>query len=139
MGLYYLEKSVVAEHGIKWGHRIQFHDTSILAKKYGLTECIIREEIGIELHPDNMSRLEYFSPSRSRKPLNQTLKELNKVILRTNDILPLYYTFHYTGPFQDLSYSILFRLIPSYLPCSYGSYFDLPSGPVLMLLSLTAP
>jgi hypothetical protein len=38
------------------GHHIQFHDTSILAKKSGHMEHFIKEVIETELHPDNMNR-----------------------------------------------------------------------------------
>jgi hypothetical protein len=68
--LYYPKKSAVAEHSKKLGHSIQFHKTSILAKKSELWNMLL----GTELHPDNMNR-EGFSLSKSWKPLIQTLKE----------------------------------------------------------------
>jgi hypothetical protein len=40
------------------GHSIQFHATSILAKKFGYTERIIREAMETELHYDNVNREE---------------------------------------------------------------------------------
>jgi len=46
----------VAKNSIKFGHHIQVHDTSILAKKSGSMEHIIREVIEIEFHLNNMKR-----------------------------------------------------------------------------------
>jgi hypothetical protein len=45
------DKSAVAEHSIDQGHRIQFHDASILATKTRYMDRIVREAIEIELHP----------------------------------------------------------------------------------------
>jgi hypothetical protein len=47
----HLDKSTVAEHSIDQGHRIQFHDASILAMKTRYIDRIVREAIEIELHP----------------------------------------------------------------------------------------
>jgi hypothetical protein len=41
----HLEKSAVAEHSIDQGHRIEFHNFSILPKKTGYMDRIIREPI----------------------------------------------------------------------------------------------
>jgi hypothetical protein len=65
----------MAEHSINLGHHIQFLDASILAVKSRCMECIIREAIEIELHPDNMNREEGCPLSKSWKLLLQTLKE----------------------------------------------------------------
>jgi len=73
--LYHLEKSAMAEHSINLDHCIQFHDISILAKKSGYMECLIREVIEIGLQPDDINREEGFSLNRSWKPLIQILKE----------------------------------------------------------------
>jgi hypothetical protein len=62
--LYHSEKSAVANHNINLGHCIQFHDTSILAKKSKCMECIIREATEIELNPENRSREEGFFLSK---------------------------------------------------------------------------
>jgi len=67
----------MANHTIILSHCNQFHDTSILAKKCGHMEHIIREVIETEPHPQNMNLEEYFSLSRSWKPLIQTLKKWN--------------------------------------------------------------
>jgi hypothetical protein len=69
----------MAEHSMNMGHCIQFHGTSILAKKFGCMECMIREVIESELHPDNTNG-EGFTMSRSWKPLIQILTELKKVL-----------------------------------------------------------
>jgi hypothetical protein len=58
------EKSTMAEHIMNLRHHIQFHDTSILAKKSGLLEHITGEAIEIGLHPDTMNREEDLSPVR---------------------------------------------------------------------------
>jgi hypothetical protein len=50
------DKSAVAEHTIQSEHRIQFHNTSILATKNRYMDRIIMEAIEIELHPNNMNR-----------------------------------------------------------------------------------
>jgi hypothetical protein len=48
----------MAGHSTDLGHCIQFQDTSIMAKKYGHMECIIKAVIEMELHPDNMNKEE---------------------------------------------------------------------------------
>jgi hypothetical protein len=65
----------LAEHSVNVGHCIQYHDTSILAKKYGHMEYINEETIQTELHPNNMNREEGFSLSGSWKLLIKTLKQ----------------------------------------------------------------
>jgi hypothetical protein len=65
----------MAEHSMNLGHCIQFQETGNLAKKSGSMECLIREAVEIELHPNNMNREEDFSLSKSWKSLLQTLKE----------------------------------------------------------------
>jgi hypothetical protein len=51
------DKSAVAEHGVNLGHRIQFHNTSVLATKTKYVDCIVMETIQIELHPNKMDRV----------------------------------------------------------------------------------
>jgi hypothetical protein len=46
------DKSAVCEHTVDSGHRILFHDTSILATKTRHMDRIVREAIEIELHPN---------------------------------------------------------------------------------------
>jgi hypothetical protein len=65
----------MAEHSIGMGHCFQFHDISILAKKPRQMECLIREVIKFELHPDNNNREEGFSQSRLQRPLIHNLNE----------------------------------------------------------------
>jgi hypothetical protein len=50
------ESFIRAEHSIDQGHRIQFHDASILATKTRYIDRIVREAIEIELHPYNINR-----------------------------------------------------------------------------------
>jgi hypothetical protein len=73
--LYHLDKSAMAQHSRDLDQCGQFQDTRILAMKTGCMECITREAIKIELHPDITNRIEGFSLGKSRKLLLQTLKE----------------------------------------------------------------
>jgi hypothetical protein len=63
--------------GIEFEHRIQFHNTSILATKSRYMDCIIVEAIEIELHPNNMKRETGFCLSKSWKPLACSLKKIS--------------------------------------------------------------
>jgi hypothetical protein len=49
-------KSALTEHSVHLGHRIQFHNNSVLATKTQYMDRIVREAIVIELHPNNMDR-----------------------------------------------------------------------------------
>jgi hypothetical protein len=49
-------KSAVADHSVDHGHRIQFHNSSILATKPRHMNCIASQAIGIELCPYNINR-----------------------------------------------------------------------------------
>jgi hypothetical protein len=68
------DKSAVAEYSIDQGHRIQFHNSSILATKTRYMDHIIRQAIEIELHPYNINRESGFYLSKSWKPLIGSLK-----------------------------------------------------------------
>jgi hypothetical protein len=68
------EKSAVAEHSIDHGHRIQFHNSSILATKTRYMDRIVREVIEIEFHPYNINREDGFCLSKSWNPLIGSLK-----------------------------------------------------------------
>jgi hypothetical protein len=67
-------KSAVAEHSMDQGHRILFHNASILATKTRYMDRIVREAIEIELHPYNVNREGGFCLSKSWKPLIGSLK-----------------------------------------------------------------
>jgi hypothetical protein len=54
--LEYPDKSAVAEHNIYQGHRIQFHNSSILATKSRYMDRVFREAVEIELNPYNIKR-----------------------------------------------------------------------------------
>jgi hypothetical protein len=69
------DKSAVAEHCVDSGHRILFHDTSVLATKTRYMDCIVREAIEIELHPNNINRDVRFCLSKSWKPLISSPKK----------------------------------------------------------------
>jgi hypothetical protein len=68
------DNSAVAEHIIDQGHRIQFHNSSILAMKTRYMDRIIREAIQIEVHPYNINREGGICLSKSWKPLISSLK-----------------------------------------------------------------
>jgi hypothetical protein len=76
--LYHLEKPAMDEHITNPGHHILLNDTSILAKKSGCMDRIIREVTEIILHANNMNRQDGFSLNRSKKPLIH--KEWKKVL-----------------------------------------------------------
>jgi hypothetical protein len=78
--LYHPEQSDVAKNSTNLGHRIQFHDISIMAKKSGSMDCITRDTIQNDLHPNSIYKDESFSLSMSWKPLIQTLKERKKAL-----------------------------------------------------------
>jgi hypothetical protein len=63
------DNSAVAEHTVDLGHCIQFHETSILATKTRYMDRIIRGDIEIELHPNNMNTEVGFCLCKSWKPL----------------------------------------------------------------------
>jgi hypothetical protein len=70
------DKSAVAEHSVDLRHRIQFHNTSMLATKTQYMDRIVRETIEIEVHPNNMDREVGFCLSKSWKPLICSLQKL---------------------------------------------------------------
>jgi hypothetical protein len=78
--LYHPEKSALSEHSINLGHRVHLHNTSILAKKLRRTDRVIREAIEIDVHANNISREDVFSPSRSSKPLIRDLRERKQAL-----------------------------------------------------------
>jgi hypothetical protein len=63
-------KSAVAEQSVDLGHRIQFHNTSILGTKTRYMDRIVREAVEIELHPNKMNTEAVFWRSNSWKPLS---------------------------------------------------------------------
>jgi hypothetical protein len=68
------DKSAIPEHSSDQGHCIQFHNSSILAKKIRYMDCIVREAIEIQLHPYNIKREGGFCLSNSWKSLIGSLK-----------------------------------------------------------------
>jgi hypothetical protein len=59
------DKSAVAEHSIDQEHRIQFHNSSILATKIRYMDRVVREAIGIKLHPYGINKEDGFGLSKS--------------------------------------------------------------------------
>jgi hypothetical protein len=74
VGAAHQDKLAVAEHSINHGHRIQFHNSSILATKTRYMDRIIREVIKSELNPYNINREGGFCLSKSWKHLIGPLK-----------------------------------------------------------------
>jgi hypothetical protein len=68
------DKSTVAENSIDKGHRIQFHNASILATETRYKDRIVREAIEIEHKPYNIKREGGFCLSKSWKLLIGSLK-----------------------------------------------------------------
>jgi hypothetical protein len=58
------EKSALAEHSINQGHRILFHDASIINASAKYMDRIVREAIDVVLHPFNMNKEDGFCLSR---------------------------------------------------------------------------
>jgi hypothetical protein len=57
------------EYCVGLGHRILFHDTSILSTKARYMDRIVRKAIETDLHSNNMKRGTGFCLSKSWKPL----------------------------------------------------------------------
>jgi hypothetical protein len=60
MCLYHHVESAVAEHSINLGHWIKLQNTMITVMNMKQMGQILREAIGIELHPNNMNRKDSF-------------------------------------------------------------------------------
>jgi hypothetical protein len=87
--LEYPDKLALAEHSIDQGHRIRFHNSSILAKKTRYMDRIVRETIEIELHPYNINREGGFCLSKSWKPLIGSLNISGHDPRTLGDAVPL--------------------------------------------------
>lgn len=68
----------MVEHSINLGHCIQLRHITILSTKLRYMDCIIREAIEIELHPNTINREDGFCLSMSWKPLICSLKDHRK-------------------------------------------------------------
>lgn len=112
--LYHPEKSVTAEHSMNSGHRIHFHEISILAEKSERTERLVMETTETELHPDNMNWEKGFSLSRSWRPLVRILKERKKALYKVNKLTPACFY----RPLISLIWAIRTGSYPTKLPLS---------------------
>jgi hypothetical protein len=63
------DRSAVAEHSIDLGYCIQLQDANILFTKHGCIDQMIREAVEIELHTNDMNRVDDLGVNRSWKPL----------------------------------------------------------------------
>lgn len=73
------DKSAVAGHSVDLGHRIQFHNTSLLTTKTQYMDHIVKEAAEIELHPNNMNKEVEICLSKSWKPLNLLPQETSGI------------------------------------------------------------
>jgi hypothetical protein len=56
--LFQSESPVVTEFSIQRGHRIQFQDTETLSEVSSNIDPLVKEEIDIPLHPNNINKEE---------------------------------------------------------------------------------
>jgi hypothetical protein len=72
----------VAEHRIESGHRINFHETEILAETSDCMDRLVKEAIEIKLHLENLNREEWFILSKAWNPSTSLLRHSNTHISR---------------------------------------------------------
>jgi hypothetical protein len=102
------EKSAIAEHSIDQGHRIQFHNSSILATKTRYMGRIVREAIEIELNSYSIKKEGGFFRSKIMEAscrLPKNFRDMTQTHLATRSCILK---------------SCLQRPSPSQLPPSYG-------------------
>jgi hypothetical protein len=95
------DKSAIAEHSINQRHRIQFHNSSILASKTRYIDHTVREAIVIELHPYNINRDGGFCLSKSWKPLYSSLNLLGHDPRTLGDAIPHSYRLQTIQPYSS--------------------------------------
>jgi hypothetical protein len=63
------------EHRIELGHKIDFDESTILARSAGYTDRLVEEAIEIRLHPNSFNRDSGFMLSQAWHPLINVLKK----------------------------------------------------------------
>jgi hypothetical protein len=67
------EKSVVAEHSINTGHKIDFNNVSVLDRASGYMDRLVKEAVQIRLNQNNINRDNGFTLSRAWNPVTKLL------------------------------------------------------------------
>jgi hypothetical protein len=123
------DKSAVAQHSVDLGHRIQVHNTSILAIKTRYMDRVIREAIDIELHPNSMNREVGFCLSNSWKCLICFVKKPAENGARSTR---LHRSCTLSGSSAEATGSILTRYPWLYLPTRSSAILAIPVHPACL-------
>jgi hypothetical protein len=75
--LYQLDNSAMAKHSIESGHPIKFHELEVLAKTSGYMNWLVKESVGIKLHPDNINREKGLQLSKTCNSSTNLLRNFN--------------------------------------------------------------
>jgi hypothetical protein len=67
------EKSAVAEHCIELSHKIDFDEATILARRAGYTDRLVKEAIEIRLHPNNFKQGQWIHAQPGMAPPHQCI------------------------------------------------------------------
>ncbi|KAJ4443660.1 hypothetical protein ANN_05335 [Periplaneta americana] len=106
--LYYSNKSMVAQHSLEIGHKMDFDTTTVMDKALGYWDLVIKEDIEIQLDANNINRdgglqlsivwkpvVNMLRPTRTRQDVRTSLADKAKVpegflvVLPYPSIIPL--------------------------------------------------